>query len=140
MTKSQETADLVTFTREILNGKVHFLCSGCSGPLAWLFLKSNIKMLQLIKIFIFFRITLDFFSHCVKIGSYFWSLFSCIRIEYREIRTPYLDLFHAYLSHFTFLILSFSIYPLPQNLNKVSDFMVFNKWNNFFSVMLFFYR
>ena len=25
----QETADLVTFTEEILNGKVHFLCSGC---------------------------------------------------------------------------------------------------------------
>ena len=24
---SQETADLVTFTKEILNGKLHFLCS-----------------------------------------------------------------------------------------------------------------
>ena len=24
----QETADLVTFTEEILNGKLHFLCSG----------------------------------------------------------------------------------------------------------------
>ena len=24
----QETADLVTFTGEILNGKLHFLCSG----------------------------------------------------------------------------------------------------------------
>ena len=24
---SQETADLVTFTEEILNGKLHFLCS-----------------------------------------------------------------------------------------------------------------
>ena len=23
----QETADLVTFTKEILNGKLHFLCS-----------------------------------------------------------------------------------------------------------------
>ena len=23
----QETADLVTFTQEILNGKIHFLCS-----------------------------------------------------------------------------------------------------------------
>ena len=32
---SQETADLVTFTEETLNGKLHFLCSvtlrhGCS--------------------------------------------------------------------------------------------------------------
>ena len=26
--KPQETADLVTFTEEILNGKRHFLCSG----------------------------------------------------------------------------------------------------------------
>ena len=24
----QDTADLVTFTEEILNGKLHFLCSG----------------------------------------------------------------------------------------------------------------
>ena len=32
----QETADLVTFTEEILNGKLHFLCSVVSGfePLA----------------------------------------------------------------------------------------------------------
>ena len=31
----QETADLVTFTEEILNGKLHFLCSDriISGPL-----------------------------------------------------------------------------------------------------------
>ena len=27
VTKSQETADLVTFTEEILDGKVHFLCN-----------------------------------------------------------------------------------------------------------------
>ena len=27
--KLQETADLVTFTEEILNGKLHFLCSVC---------------------------------------------------------------------------------------------------------------
>ena len=26
--KKKETADLVTFTEEILNGKLHFLCSG----------------------------------------------------------------------------------------------------------------
>ena len=26
MTKLQETADLATFTEEILNGKLHFLC------------------------------------------------------------------------------------------------------------------
>ena len=28
---SQETADLVTFTEEILNGKLHFLCSDISS-------------------------------------------------------------------------------------------------------------
>ena len=52
--------------------------------------------------------------HCVKsvqIRSFFWSVFSCIQIEYGEIRsispiqsecgkygpeeTPYLDIFHA---------------------------------------------
>ena len=27
----QETAELVTFTEEILNGKLHFLCSGISA-------------------------------------------------------------------------------------------------------------
>ena len=27
--KWKETADLVTFTEEILNGKLHFLCSDC---------------------------------------------------------------------------------------------------------------
>ena len=27
VTKPQETADMVTFTEEILNGKLHFLCS-----------------------------------------------------------------------------------------------------------------
>ena len=31
VTKSQFTADLVTFTQEILNGKLHFLCNVCSG-------------------------------------------------------------------------------------------------------------
>ena len=30
MHKKQETADLVTFTEEILNGKLHFLCSESS--------------------------------------------------------------------------------------------------------------
>ena len=45
--------------------------------------------------------------HCVKsvqIRSYFWSVFSCIRIEYGDLLryygpeiTPYLDTFHAVL-------------------------------------------
>ena len=35
----QETADLVTFTNEILNGKFHFLCSGISE----LFLVASIR-------------------------------------------------------------------------------------------------
>ena len=34
--KPQETANLVTFTEEILNGKVHFLCSA-----TWLVVKGN---------------------------------------------------------------------------------------------------
>ena len=29
----KETADLVTFTEEILNGKLHFLCSDCVSRL-----------------------------------------------------------------------------------------------------------
>ena len=36
--------------------------------------------------------------HCVKsvqIGSFFWSVFSCIRPEYGPEKTPYLDTFHA---------------------------------------------
>ena len=37
----QFPADLVTFTEEILNGKLHFLCSGCScGDIANLFVIS----------------------------------------------------------------------------------------------------
>ena len=42
-----------------------------------------------------------FFRHCVKsilIRSYFWSVFSCIRSEYRKYRpeiTPYLNTFHV---------------------------------------------
>ena len=39
-----------------------------------------------------------FSKHCVKIvqiWSYFWSVFSCIRIEYEPEITPYLDTFHA---------------------------------------------
>ena len=31
----KETADLVTFTKEILNGKLHFLCSGKQAELNW---------------------------------------------------------------------------------------------------------
>ena len=44
---------------------------------------------------------LGFFYHCVKnvqIRSYFWSVFSCIRTEYRKCGpeiNPYLDIFHA---------------------------------------------
>ena len=33
----------------------------------------------------------------VQIRSYFWSVFSCIRIEYGPEITPYLDTFHAVL-------------------------------------------
>ena len=40
--------------------------------------------------------------YCVKsvqIRSYFWSVFSCIRTEYRPEITPYLDTFHAVIIH-----------------------------------------
>ena len=33
---SQETADLVTFTEEILNGKLHFLCSAMNEKVDWI--------------------------------------------------------------------------------------------------------
>ena len=43
---SQETPDLATFTVEILNGKLHFLCSGKRGILEhkWLVDILNIKV------------------------------------------------------------------------------------------------
>ena len=44
----QETVDLVTFAKEILNGKLHFLCSAEIS-----------KWLCLISIFYFFRIKLN---------------------------------------------------------------------------------
>ena len=34
--KMQETADLVTFTEEILNGKLHFLCSATCQNLTYI--------------------------------------------------------------------------------------------------------
>ena len=36
----QETVDLVTFTEEILNGKLHFLCSGVT------FFPQNVKKIR----------------------------------------------------------------------------------------------
>ena len=41
-------------------------------------------------------------SHCMKsvqMRSYFWFVFSCIRIEYGAEITPYLDTFHAVSLH-----------------------------------------
>ena len=41
-------------------------------------------------------------KHCVKsvqIRNYFWSVFSCIRIEYGPEITPHLDTFHAVKLH-----------------------------------------
>ena len=60
----------------------------------------------------------------VEIWSYFWSVFSCIRTEYRSEKSPYLDTFHAvpglqisYLRHFyvtafekDYIILSLEIF------------------------------
>ena len=41
----QETADLVTFTEEILNGKLHFSCSEESNAFAILLFVSRIKLI-----------------------------------------------------------------------------------------------
>ena len=37
----QETADWVTFTEEILNGKLHFLCSDCPEIVVSVFAKCS---------------------------------------------------------------------------------------------------
>ena len=76
----QEPADLVTFTKEFLNGKFRgFLCSGNT-------------------------------HHCVKsvqIRNYSWSVFFCIRTEYGPEITPYLGIFHGV--HSTIIFKSFVI-------------------------------
>ena len=40
----QETEDLVTFTEEIHNGKLHFFCSGVGNSLAWRLENAHIKL------------------------------------------------------------------------------------------------
>ena len=45
----QETADLVTITEEILNGKLHFLCSYTKEILVWIALKSKQEKLKNLK-------------------------------------------------------------------------------------------
>ena len=54
---AQETADLVTFTEEILNEKVHFLCSGVLSFRQKSFLKTcNLRQ---VSVFVF---PIDFIS------------------------------------------------------------------------------
>ena len=100
----QFPGDSVTFTEEILNGKLRFLCS---AKKMWL-LSGTTKprmhprlhkpLLNTLSIYgNFFRETtfwMNFVScfkyHCVKsvqIRSFFWSVFSCIRTEYGDLRS-----------------------------------------------------
>ena len=49
-------------------------------------------------VFLVYKIVAEKNEHCVKsvqIRSYFWSVFSFIRIEYVPEITPYLDTFHV---------------------------------------------
>ena len=76
---SQETAHLVTFTEEILNKKLHFLCNACPSYLLWyrLFLSkwslcnfarntiANIKNL-VVFFYGFWRESYSFYSWCYK--------------------------------------------------------------------------
>ena len=77
--KPQEPADLVTFTEEILNEKLHFLCCEC------LYVR---HLPQLQSIFIKKDKTLR--EKCPYV-EFFWSIFSCILPEYGQILciTPY---------------------------------------------------
>ena len=75
----QETADLVIFTEEILNGKRHFLCSG-----------SNIQWV-VHRVLTCWKVKLTFSKHCIKsvrIRSYsvrMWENWDQINSEYRHL-------------------------------------------------------
>ena len=93
----QFPADLVTFSEEIINGK---LC--CFIQFVWRESKFRSYIIR-----VFFSELMDYtwliFScsyHCVKVVQiriFFWSVISCIWTEYRDIRTEktlYLDTFY----------------------------------------------
>ena len=56
-TNPQETADLVTFTEEIINGKLHFLYS-VSGfdTISFMMLYHNVQLNEVVTINVFFCI------------------------------------------------------------------------------------
>ena len=107
----QKNADLVAFTQEILNGKLHFFCSVTSTNcfLNMLGIKQGkfqkffeqIKNLKLWKIQ---QINWDINQlslHCVRsvqIRNFLWSVFSCFWSKYRKIRTRKKSIFE-YFSH-----------------------------------------
>ena len=61
------SSDLVTFTEEILNRKLHFLGS---------------SILQNLKLFLIYTL-----RESVQIQNFFWSIFSYIRTEYGDLRS-----------------------------------------------------
>ena len=86
----QFLADLVTFTEEILNGKLHFLCNAKE------IFKHVTEIREKFAFFIrrckwneskFHSQDFHHFVKSVQIRSYFWSVFCCIRTESRKIRT-----------------------------------------------------
>ena len=63
----QDTADLGTFTEEILNGKLHFLCSVKAGK--WLWKKFSLKKLSE---FVFITLTLFETIDSAKLAWIMW--------------------------------------------------------------------
>ena len=56
-TNPQETADLVTFTEEILNGKLHFLYSVSEfDTISFMMLYHNVQLNEVVTIDVFFCI------------------------------------------------------------------------------------
>ena len=93
---SQFSAELVTFTEEILMENFIFLCS-----MKWFSPRSSESQIY----FWLQPVKLQFSiignkPHCLKsvqTRSFFWSVFSCIWTEYGPEKNPYLDTFHTVL-------------------------------------------
>ena len=82
----QETTDLVTFTEEILNWKLHFLCSVPSTNHLALFLYLLIFFQQITPIM---NVTWHFFKHCLYMVTilYIHAKFLNINLEYSKSLT-----------------------------------------------------
>ena len=98
--KMKFSADLVTFADEILNGKLHFLCSVEHSQKispGWVHIywrhKPNVCTFiwQIYIRDVFWKLFQNSSArHCeesVQMRSFFWSWFSCTQSEYRKMRT-----------------------------------------------------